>query len=148
MRPLGSVRGAAREGRPYRDKNFLHGRFCRTAKPFSSSVQKFEESYKAFSPVIVHRVAHKVPPGVRLDLGGHEQQFQAGKAVGVAWQAQPLAGIPGFSGIEGRILAGSRQQLCPSPQVVGEHHDLEENVVGVEIVRRDRQHAFPLRFTN
>ena len=132
-------------------KNSLHGSDV-TATPLrrrprlpSTAIQIVQEVDQSGGPLLMQGVAHVVAVAVEANLGRDEEHLEPGDADGVIGHRDLLQ--LGDRCVLVLVPFGmARHQLHPAPQGVGQHHNLEEGMMGLKALGGNRQHAFPLGF--
>ena len=111
------------------------------------SIQVIQEINDARRTALVYRIINFVTITMMRYLSGNEQHFQSRQSNRLIDNLQVIRWIP-FFGFNAFTLVMPRHQLEPSPQIIGQHHDLKVSMVALEFLRRNGQNAFPLRFAH
>jgi hypothetical protein len=130
-------------------KCFLHGNAlpAKESGSLSSSIQIAKEVHQSGCTLIMHRVAHFVSVPMANDFRRYEEHLQPCDPDRVIGHGDFCAPIDRLVAL-GLSLGMASEQLHPTPQVVCQHHNLEEGVVGLELFGRNGQQSLALGFAN
>ena len=105
----------------------------------SKMIQKFIKQKQIGSPGVMIRVFHDVTIAGFYDLRANHQQFQAGNSDLVVCNACKRLYF---------ASAAIRQDFKIPPEVIGQHRNLKEGIVVLELAGRNRSQSFLLDFTD